>query len=158
MAAFSLTFFVASKVAVAVHRDRPAPEGADPHRVLPGVPVEDPDVLDRDAEAVADDLRPGRLVALAGGPGADDHGDGRIGIHPDQTRAVEGCGEPVVGPGEPDLGEHRRTEAADLDIGADPDSDQPALGAGLLLAPAHPGVVADLDQLVHGGLVVAGIE
>jgi hypothetical protein len=65
---------------------------------------------------------------------------------------------PVIGPREPDLGQDRRSEPAHLDVGADADPDQPAFGARLLLPLPHPGVVADLDQLVHRGFVVARVE
>ncbi len=79
----------------AVDRDRAAAEGADPHRVVAGVAVVDPDVLDRDTETITDDLCPCGLMTLACGPGPDHHGGRRIGIDPNQAGSVERGGEAV---------------------------------------------------------------
>src|SRR3970282_1948036 len=90
----------------AVDGDGTAAEGADPHRVIPGVTVEYPDVLEGDPEPVTDYLGPAGLMTLAGRSGADDDRGGPVGVDPNQPAPVERCGKGELGPGEPALGQH----------------------------------------------------
>ena len=80
-----------------------------------GVAVQDDDVFDRDAEAIGDDLREGRLLALA--VGRDAGNDGHLPRHFDADAAPF-----------PAARRHgrRRTHAANLDVGGDADAEQPA--------------------------------
>ncbi len=97
-------------------------------------------------------------MTLTGGPGPDHHGGGSIRVDPHQTGAIEGGGQPVVGPREPDLGENRGSEPADLDVRAHADADQPAFGPGLVPAPLHPLVIGDLPKACGGGCIVTRVE
>ena len=87
---------------------------------------------------VADDLGHRRLGALAvrRRAGVDHHLAGRLDAH---RRALP------------------RAEAADLDVGADADPDDPALVAGLLLLLAELRVPRDLQRLVERLDVLAGV-
>src|SRR5262249_28115238 len=115
------------------HRDRrtgdrrgPGGVGAHAERGRVGVALLDHHVLGRDAQLVADDLRPGRLVALAlaAGAGAD---DGLAGHVPPQLGRVEHLdAEDVVLPAV--------ARAQRLGHRGDAQAQQPAALAGLLLA------------------------
>ena len=60
-------------------------------------------LIDIHSEAVADYLRPRRLVALAGGSGPDRHGGRSVRMYSDQARTVERRRHLVLGPRETEV-------------------------------------------------------
>ena len=111
-----------------------------------GVAVQDDDVLDRHAEAVADELRERRLLPLAVRRHAGDHGDLRRDLHAHAAPF-------------PAAGRHRRRRPhrADLDVGRDADARQLARGPRRRairdqLIPVH-----QLFRLGERALVVAAV-
>ena len=108
----------------AADRGRPAAVGAPAHRRVVGVAVHDLHVVDVDAELARDNLRERRLFPLAVRRGADEDVDLAGGMEA-HDRALP---QPAL---EADGAGHlRRSEAADLDIGAMPMPMQRPLAAG----------------------------
>ena len=121
------------------HRGAAAAEGADPARTLVGVAVEHGDVVQRDAELVGGDLRPGGLVSLPVWRRPAAHRDRAVGLHRDAAG--------LPGP-----------ETADLHVAGEADAERlAALGAPPGLLGAESGVVAGLERLVEGLLVLPAV-
>ena len=129
------------RLAEGVHaaaRRRAAAEGADTVPDERGVALDDLDHLHRNLELVGHQLGIRRLVSLAVGGRAREHGHA-----------------PVVGHHE--VRDLVLLEAADLDVGGEPDAHEPALGARRLLLPAQL-LVAGLDErMVEGARVLAAV-
>src|SRR5207237_3926876 len=124
-------------------RRRAAAVGAPSHRRGLGVAVNDLHVADADAEFIRDNLREGRLLALAVWRRADDDVRlaARVETH-DRARpqsALEADGSRNL----------RRTKAADLDIQPDADADVAPFLPRLRLLVAQRGVIGVRQRLVE---------
>ena len=94
---FSRSMIEASVTACADHRAAAAPAGAGAERRALGVALVHGDVVEVDAEVLGDELRGGRLEALAVRAGTDVHVDAPVGVHADVrglvgVAATPGCG------------------------------------------------------------------
>ena len=114
------------------HRSAPASEGADAAGTLVGVSVEHRHVVHWDAELLAGDLRPRRLVSLPVRRGAAPNGDRTVGLD----------GDAAGFPG---------AESADLHVAgeADPEQLSAALGAPPGLFGPKTRVVAGLERQIE---------
>ena len=150
---FSAIFSAACAHGDAADRQRARAVRAQAHRARRGVAVDDLDDARVDPEAVADDLREARLVALAvrRGAGEDRHRARRVHAH--ERRLVEADAEAEAaradGP--------RRRQAADLRVGREADPAQDPLLAQLRLLGAEGVHVDDLQRAVQRRLVVARV-
>ena len=135
------------------HADRAGARavGAHAHLHLVGVAVDDGDVVASECRGGGDELREGRLVALAvavrAGQNLDraDHIDPHLGRFPQPDARAERSRR------------LRGREAARLDIGGNADAPQLALRGGRRLARAHAFVVGELQRLVERLRVVADV-
>ena len=125
------------------HRERPAAVGPVPECGPFGrVTVTQLDQPVGHPERVRDDLREGRVVALAVRVGADVDVHGAGGEHADVCRF--GQRQPACR----GRGGRAWADAADLDPGRDPDPQVPALGPGLLLVSPELLVAGDAERLL----------
>src|SRR5439155_22745356 len=120
----------------------PAAECADADRHGCGVAVHDHDLIRRNAELHSHELRPGGFVALAVRRGPGDDRDPAVRIRPN-SGALEKL---TFG-----------TEARHLDIGRDPNADEPTCLASLLLGGAELVVAGDRDGSLQDGWIVAAV-
>ena len=125
--------------------------GAHAELHLVGVAEHDIDIVERHAEFLADDLREGRLVALAVTVRADEHRDlsGRMHAHGRALIKTAARAEPT--------GDARRGQAAGLDVSAEPDAAQLAVARGDRLALGEAGPVGDLQRLVEAAFRIAAV-
>ena len=134
-------------------RQGPGPVGVHALGRDLGVAVQHPDVLERHAELVGDDLAPRRLVPLAVRAGSGDHLDLAGGQHPDRRvlPAAGAVGERAEHPG--------RGQPAHLGEGGDADAELHRVVAGppLLLLLAQRVVAEQLLGPGRGRLVVARV-
>ena len=137
----------------ASHRGRARPVGAQPVRRRVGVALFDRDVVGGDADLGRDDLRPGRLVALALALRAHAR-DALAGRMDADLAGIEHRNAEDVailrGARADNLGEEGDADAHELTRLAAPE--------GLLLRLllfAQSAVAGRLDRLLHGGMVVA---
>ena len=122
-----------------------------PNSTAAGVAVDDVDVLDRDAEAVGDDLRERRLVALAVAVRAGEHRHAAGRMHAHFARLEQ------PGARAERARDVRRRDAAGLDVRRVADAAQLAALRGLRLARRETGDVGQLHRLVQRRVVVAGV-
>ena len=137
----------------AADRQRPGAVGVHALGRDLGVAVQHPDVLERHAELVGDDLAPRRLVSLAVRARSGDDLDLAGGQHPDRglLPAAGAVGQRAEHPG--------RGQAAHLGEGGDADAELHRVVAGppLLLLLAELVVVEQLLGLGRGRLVVTRV-
>ena len=133
------------------HRARARAIGAHAHLHLVGVAMDDGDIIDGNAEAVGDQLREGRLVALPMGVGA------RENLHRADRVDANFRAFPKADAGAQRAHGRRGRDAAGLDIGGNADAAQQSLAGGFGLALVDVGVVRQLQRLVEGLRIVAAI-
>ena len=135
-------------------RHRPRPVSVHPERRDGRVPVQNLDVVGRDAETVRHDLRPGRLVALTvwRRPGLHDHLPGR--------QALDRCAVPPAGRVPQRAEDVRGSEPAHLEVGreADPELLRIASISAVALFRAKLVVLDHGERLVQQRLVVPGVD
>ena len=118
---------------------------------LVGISVHDADVLERNAEPFADNLREGRLVPLPVlvTAGEDFDRAGRIDPH---LRRL-----PQPDPTTERADRLARRDAASLDIGRESNAAQLVMANRLAFALGQAGIVSKLQGLFERGVVIAGV-
>src|SRR6185295_18995904 len=135
----------------AADRERAAAVRAHAERHAAGVAVDDLDVVDRDAELAGDELREGRLLALAVAVRAGEDGDRAGRMDPHLARLEQ------AGPGAEPAGDVRGRDAAGLDVAGVAEAALPALGLRRRLPRLEAGGIGHLDRLVEVGGIVAHV-